>query len=194
MRCTSSRRYRPSVPKAWLTLPPRHMAAAVSPTRQGVLGITRTTRASGPAAASKLWGWLGNNQRGGGQVPRHEASQFHPHFTHSIPTSTLRSALQSKRWCGIRHTGCTAFPPHISSSDGHKVLHDKPRVHPYIIHTYVSSVIPAAMETMVWEALSTGRSSCSTPDTCWGFTATKMTSLLLATCRDRIGPGGKQMS
>ena len=76
--------------------------------------------------------------------------------------------------------------------DGVGGLEHRPQLPPSP-HTYVSSVIPAAMETMVWEALSTGRSSCSTPDTCWGFTATKMTSLLLATCRERIGPGGQQI-
>ena len=37
-----------------LTLPPRHMAAAVSPTRHGVLGITRTIFAPGPAASTSL--------------------------------------------------------------------------------------------------------------------------------------------
>jgi hypothetical protein len=35
-----------------LTRPPRHIAAAVSPTRQGVLGITRHTLAAGPAASN----------------------------------------------------------------------------------------------------------------------------------------------
>jgi hypothetical protein len=37
------------------TLPPKHIAAAVSPTRHGVLGITLHTRADGPAASSSCW-------------------------------------------------------------------------------------------------------------------------------------------
>lgn len=36
---------------ASVACPPKHMAAAVSPTRQGVLGMTRTMRLSSPAAS-----------------------------------------------------------------------------------------------------------------------------------------------
>jgi hypothetical protein len=41
------------------TFPPRHIAAAVSPTRHGVFGITLTTCASGPAASRSLQAGLG---------------------------------------------------------------------------------------------------------------------------------------
>jgi hypothetical protein len=51
-----------------LTLPPRHMAAATSPTRHGVLGITRMMRTSGPAASMSLHkssgGEKGRSERG----------------------------------------------------------------------------------------------------------------------------------
>lgn len=51
MRPTELNSMRTSSASSSLALPPRHIALAVSPTRQGVLGITRTSFASSPAAS-----------------------------------------------------------------------------------------------------------------------------------------------
>ena len=51
MRPTELKSVRTSSASSSLALPPRHMALAVSPTRQGVLGITRTSLVSSPAAS-----------------------------------------------------------------------------------------------------------------------------------------------
>lgn len=68
-----------------LTLPPKHMAAAVSPTRQGVLGITLHTRAAGPAASSS-WATAAtthnDKMRATGLVtaPAHVVGRWPPHM------------------------------------------------------------------------------------------------------------------
>ncbi len=51
MRPTALKSVRTVSASSSLAWPPKHMALAVSPTRQGVLGITRTMRTSSPAAS-----------------------------------------------------------------------------------------------------------------------------------------------
>ena len=51
MRPTELKSVRTSSASSSLAFPPKHIALAVSPTRQGVLGITRTSLVSSPAAS-----------------------------------------------------------------------------------------------------------------------------------------------
>ena len=51
MRPTALNSLRTTSASSSVARPPRHMALAVSPTKQGVFGITRTTRLSAPAAS-----------------------------------------------------------------------------------------------------------------------------------------------
>ena len=51
MRPTELKSVRTSSASSSFACPPRHIALAVSPTRQGVLGITRTSLVFSPAAS-----------------------------------------------------------------------------------------------------------------------------------------------
>ena len=93
MTPTAENRVRTTSASPSSAAPPRHMADAVSPTRQGVLGMTRTRRTPSPAAA---WQW-----RGEGGVS-HRLGVPHPRPTHPpSPKPHLTPACLHR---GKRHT------------------------------------------------------------------------------------------
>lgn len=77
-----------------------HMAAAVSPTRQGVLGMTRTTRALSPAAAcrARMWARVRGKAASAARPERRAHWRRHARMRSSSKRGSRRADARRQAW------------------------------------------------------------------------------------------------
>ena len=161
-----------------LALPPRHMAAAVSPTRQGVLGITRTRRLSSPAASCRRRSHMSCTVASASACCLVQQLRLQAREPPCMP-GVFRAAL-------AQHAASQRLP---LGTHGHACIHnlcieeDPASRQEGGKHALSCAIVtPAAIDTTSCLSVRCSRISRRTTDTYWGFVAISITSEFSATC------------